>query len=306
VVHNIKKVLITGSNGLLGQNLIKILRGNPDYQLFALSRSPNVYPDQDGYTFIQLDLTEEAAVNKLAKDILPDVIVHAAAMTQVDPCELNPADCESINVDATRNIAKLAGRCGSHLVYISTDFVFSGENGPYREEDQVDPVSIYGESKLAGERITMKLSVPWSIVRTILVYGVTPAMSRSNLVLWVKNSLEAGKAIRVVNDQFRMPTLVDDLANGIGSIIKGQKEGIYHLSGDEYGSVYDFSLRIARFFSLDESLISPISSASLEQAGKRPPDTGFILDKAEKELNFKPTSFVNGLTVVQNLLSVYQ
>ncbi|MCD6346629.1 MAG: SDR family oxidoreductase [Bacteroidales bacterium] len=297
-----KKVLITGSNGLLGQNLIKKIRHNPDYELFALSFSPDVFPVQGDYTFFQLDIRDQKAVEKLEDILSPDVIIHAAAMTQVDPCELDPAGCYDINVKGTDYMANLAQRSGAHFIYISSDFVFNGVNGPYSEDDQPDPVSVYGKSKLDGEYLTRELSVPWSIVRTILVYGVTPAMSRSNLVLWVKESLEAGKAIRVVDDQFRMPTLVDDLVDGIYAIMKGENVGIYHLSGNDYGSVYDFAKRVARFFKLDEALITPIKSNELKQAGKRPPDTGFILNKAIKDLNFEPNSFEKGLSVVQNLL----
>jgi len=297
-----KKVLITGSNGLLGQNLIKKIRQDPDYELFALSFSPDKYPVQEGYTFFHLDIRDQKAVKRLGGTLSPDVIIHSAAMTQVDPCELDPAGCYDINVKGTDYMANLAQRSGAHFIYISSDFVFNGEDGPYSENDQPDPVSVYGKSKLDGEYLTRNLSVPWSIVRTILVYGVTPAMNRSNLVLRVKESLEAGKAIRVVDDQFRMPTLVDDLVDGIYAIMKGENVGVYHLSGKDYGSVYDFARRVARFFNLDEALITPIKSNELKQAGKRPPDTGFVLDKAMKDLNYKPNSFEEGLSVVQNLL----
>lgn len=297
-----KKVLLTGSNGLLGQNLLKQFLLEKGFEIIATSRSENVFPIKTGYRFIQLDITDREQVHKIADDVRPDVIIHGAAMTQVDPCEEHKDLANLINIEGTRNIAELAEECRSQLVYVSTDFVFDGESGPYSEDSQVNPVSHYGYTKLAGERICSALSVPWSIVRTILVFGVTPAMSRSNLVLWVKASLESGKAIRVVDDQFRMPTLVDDLAWGIKRIVDIEASGIYHLCGKEMHSVYELAIKVAEFFNLDESLISPISSGELNEIGKRPPKTFFNLEKAIKSLDYQPKSFVEGLVVVQNLL----
>lgn len=300
-----KQILITGSNGLLGQNLLSQLLQRSDLDLLALSKSGNIYPEKSGYRFIQADISDALAMEELAKVYHPDVIIHAAAVTQVDPCELNPEECFRVNVEGTRNLAQWAEKGGSHFIYVSTDFVYDGENGPYRESDPACPVSQYGWSKLEGEQICKDLSVPWTIVRTILVYGVTPAMSRSNLVLWVKNELEQDRPIRVVEDQFRMPTLVDDLAWGIIRIMDLQKEGIYHLCGPELASILDLALITARFFKLDTELISPILSASLNQPGRRPKSTGFILEKARKELNYSPKKFQDGLAVVQNLLEKY-
>ncbi len=297
-----KRVLITGSNGLLGQNLVKLLQFDDRYEVLALSRSPNVIPDTRGFSFLQCNLTNQVKVNEALNNFLPDVIIHAAAMTQVDPCELDPELCHEINTIASQNLAEWAEQHKAHFIFTSTDFVFDGLHGPYHEDDTPSPVSVYGESKFKAEKVVTSLTVPWAIVRTILVYGLTPAMSRSNLVLWVKNSLENAKAIQVVNDQFRMPTLVDDLAWSIGEIMHHRHQGIFHISGPDYGSVYDFAIWAAKYFNLDESLISPIPSTVLNQPGKRPPKTGFDLVKAKKILGYKPKSFTEGLSVVQNLL----
>jgi dTDP-4-dehydrorhamnose reductase len=232
-------------------------------------------------------------------------VIHCAALTQVDPCELNPELCDRVNIGGTRIVAKAAEEAGARFIYLSTDFVFDGLNGPYGENDHPNPVSAYGWSKLQGEYITSSLKVPWVIVRTILVYGITPAMNRGNLVTWVRDSLINNKPIRVVDDQFRMPTLVDDLAVGIIRIIERNKTGIYHLSGPEMTSVLDFALQTSRFFKLDESLISPIHSESLNQPGRRPVSTGFVLDKAIAELDYSPRNLDQGLSVVRNLLVDY-
>jgi dTDP-4-dehydrorhamnose reductase len=298
----VSKILITGSNGLLGQNLVMMLLELPGFDVIATSRSANVIPIKSGYKFMQLDITDPDSVEEVFKFANPDIVIHCAAMTQVDPCELNPEVANQINIEGTRNVANVCEKIGAKFIYISTDFVFNGLGGPYSEEDPPDPVSHYGITKLEGEKITQNLAVPWAIVRTILVYGVTPAMSRSNLVLWVKKELEAGNQIRVVNDQFRMPTLVDDLAEGIIEIAKSGSTGIFHLSGKEFDSVSNLAIKVAKHFKLDASLIHPIASEELNQPGKRPPSTGFNLKKAQKVLGFEPKSFEKGLFVVQNLL----
>jgi dTDP-4-dehydrorhamnose reductase len=226
-------------------------------------------------------------------------------MTQVDPCELNPDLCDLVNIVGVRLVGKASEQIGAKFIYVSTDFVFDGLKGPYSEDDQPNPVSTYGWSKLQGEYITRSLKVPWVIVRTILVYGVTLSMNRSNLVTWVRDSLSQQKPIRVVNDQFRMPTLVDDLADGIISIIDRNKVGIYHLSGPEMISIYDFALKIAKIFELDDSLITPILSESLSQPGKRPVSTGFVLDLAVDELDYSPRNIQEGLLMVQNLIGEF-
>ncbi len=297
-----KRILITGSNGLVGQTLIKRLLAEPDMEVYATSLHENYIPGFPGDRFFSADLAIAGQAAGVIDTIKPDVVVHAAALTQVDPCELDPDLCDRINIEGTREVARASEKIGAHYIYISTDFVFDGLKGPYSEEDTPNPVSTYGWSKLQGEFITLGLRTPRTVVRTILVYGVAPAMNRSNLVLWVRKSLTEGVPIRVVTDQFRMPTLADDLAEGIVKIIQRERTGIYHLSGPEMTSVYDFALQTARFFSLDESLISPITSGTLSQPGRRPVSTGFVLDKAIEELDYAPKNIDQGLLVARNLL----
>lgn len=296
------KILLTGANGLVGQTLAAKISQMPETGLLATSASESVFRIGSPFDFRQMDITSPEQAAMVFNRFLPDVVIHCAAMTQVDACELNPDLCDQVNIEGTRNVALAAERCGARFIYLSTDFVFDGLNGPYSEDDPPNPVSVYGWSKLQGEFITRSLRVPWSIVRTILVYGITPTMKRGNLVTWVRDSLIQRKPLRVVDDQFRMPTLVDDLADGIISIARYGKTGIYHLSGPEMTSVYDFALKTARFFSLDESLITPVKSEVLNQPGRRPGSTGFILAKAYEELDYEPKSLDGGLLMVRNLL----
>lgn len=297
-----KRVLITGSNGLVGQSVIKAMADLPGYIAFGSSLSHNQVAGLSPDSFFAADLSAPGSITRVVQELRPEVIVHCGALTQVDACEANPHLCDLINIEGTREVARASESVGAHFIYLSTDFVFDGEGGPYSEEDVPNPVSTYGWSKLQGEFITLSLRCPKTIVRTILVYGVAPAMNRTNLVLWVRNSLTEGKPIRVVDDQFRMPTLSDDLALGISRIIQLEKEGIYHLSGSEMTSVHDFALKTARFFALDETLISPIRSQELNQPGRRPRSTGFILNKAREDLEYSPRNLDQGLNVVRNLL----
>jgi dTDP-4-dehydrorhamnose reductase len=247
-----------------------------------------------------MDIASANAVDAVFDAVRPEAVIHTAAMTNVDACELDPAGCRLQNVTATEHLVRAAERHGSHFIHLSTDFIFDGEGGPYREEDVPDPVSIYGQSKLDAEHVVQGSRLErWAIARTIIVYGVAAGLSRSNVVLWAKGALEKGQPINVVDDQWRMPTLAEDLADGCIRIAKQQATGIYNLSGPEGMSILELVQRVARFFDLDPSPIQPISSASLSQPAKRPPRTGFILDKARRELGFAPRGFEAGLAVVQ-------
>jgi len=290
-----KKILVTGSNGLLGQKLVELLLDDKSVQLIACSKGNNRLKNHDNYVYEELDICNEKELRRIFLKYSPDSIINTAAMTRVDYCEENRTACRNINVNAVKFIVKLANKIGAHLIHLSSDFVFDGKNGPYKEEDKVSPPSLYGLTKLDGERIITDMSKYWSIIRTILVYGVNKDMSRTNIVKWIKDSMEEGKEIRIVKDQFRMPTLVDDLAMACINIARKRSFGLYHISGNEMMSIYDLSIRVANFFNLDKSLIIPVSTSELDEKAKRPPKTGFILDKAIKDLDYSPHTFEEGL-----------
>lgn len=297
------KILITGSNGLLGQKLIAALRHDPEVELIATSRGSDRTTDSLGPRYRDMDITDRTAVDAVIDDVRPDVIIHTAAMTNVDACEQDPPACRLQNVDATQYLVDAAKRAGSHFIFLSTDFIFDGEHGPYREEDVPAPLSIYGQSKLDGERIVQEAGLQrWAIARTIIVYGIAPGLSRSNVVLWAKDALEKGTPIKVVDDQWRMPTLAEDLAGGCIRIAKRGATGIFHLSGPDGMSILELVQRVGAFFQLTTDPVSAVKSASLGQPAKRPPRTGFILDKARRELGYAPRSFEAGLAVLQRQL----
>ena len=292
-----KKILVTGSNGLLGQKIIEILTGIETVSIIATSLNVDKITDVKGYDFELLDLTNHVETAYIIRTHNPGIIINTAAMTQVDKCEEQKAECWKINVEAIKNLVKCSNDVKAHLIHLSSDFVFDGTGGPYSENDIPNPLSYYGLSKLEGEKIIEDQSDKWAIVRTILVYGVNRKMTRLNIVLWVKNSLEAGKPIRVVNDQFRAPTLVDDLANACIEIGMREKTGIFHISGPEMMSVVDIAYKVADYYKLDKSLITPVSSAELNEIAQRPRSTGFVLDKAKREINYLPHTLEEGLKI---------
>lgn len=297
------RILITGSNGLLGQKLVGALRSDPDVELIATSRGPDRSPDPLGARYQALDITSREDVDRVFDATRPDAVIHGAAMTNVDACEKDPEACRLQNITATQHLVDAAKRHGSHFIFLSTDFIFDGLNGPYREDDAAAPLSVYGHSKLEGERIVMHAGLAkWAIARTIIVYGVAPGLSRSNVVLWAKSALEKGQPIKVVDDQWRMPTLAEDLADGCIRIAKRGATGIFNLSGPDGMSILELVQRVGAFFKLDASVVSPVKSDSLGQPAKRPPKTGFILDKAHRELGYAPRGFEDGLAVLREQL----
>ncbi len=295
------KILVTGSNGLLGQKLTELLENDKSVDLIATAAKPSALPISQG-KFSLLDITDAPAVDHLVDEVQPDVIINTAAMTQVDQCEVQREACWKANVSAVENLVRASKRNNVHLVHVSTDFIFDGTKELLDENAVPKPVNYYGESKLAGEKVILESDISWSILRTVLVFGITKDMSRSNIVLWVKKNLEQGKVIQVVNDQWRTPTLAEDLAMGCYLAAKKRAKGIYNISGKDYLSVYDIAIRAAEFFKLDKSLIKETDSTKFTQPARRPPRTGFVIDKARKELGYEPHSFEEGLSVLASQL----
>ena len=291
------KILVTGSNGLLGQKLTELLESDQSVELITTAARPAALPISRG-KFSLLDITDAAAVDRLVDEVKPEVIINTAAMTQVDHCETQREACWKANVTAVEYLVKAAKRNNAHLIHVSTDFIFDGTKELLDESAVPNPVNFYGNSKLAGEKVILESDISWSILRTVLVFGVTKDMSRSNIILWVKKSLEQGKTIQVVNDQWRTPTLAEDLAMGCYLAAKKKARGIFNISGKDYLSVYDIAIRTAEFFRLDKSLIKETDSTKFTQPARRPPRTGFVIDKARKELGYEPRSFEEGLRVV--------
>lgn len=284
-----QRVLVTGANGLLGQELVKLLALNPSFDVLATARDdrPSYEGASAGYT--SMDITDSTRVRQVMEDFGPHVVVNCAAMARVDQCETEKEKCWAVNVESVENMVRICRTNGSRLIQVSTDFVFDGSGGPYREDDRPNPVNFYGKSKLAAENAVRQLNPDkWSIVRTVLVYGTGEQLKRTNVGMWIIEDVSQGKPIRVFSDQMRSPTYVADLADGIERVVRLGRSGVFHISGREYLSLYEFAQTLAEELGLDGSLISPVTSSELQLTAPRPPKTGFIILRAETELGYRP------------------
>ncbi len=290
------KVLITGANGLLGQHLVKLLLAR-GHRVIATGKGASrlAFEENEGYRYYSIDITEDFDLHDLTLSETPEMIIHCAAMTQVDECEQNKDACFAVNVFGTSNAMTCAIQYRSHFIYVSTDFVFDGEKGNYREEDELHAVNWYGHTKITAESMVSECEIPWAIVRTCLVYGNAISGTRSNIINWVKEKLEKKERIKVVSDQVRTPTYVEDLAMGIVLILEKKARGIFHISGKEVLAPYEMAIKTAAFFGLDASLIEKVDAGSFSQPAMRPLNTGFIIDKARRELGYEPRHFDEGL-----------
>ncbi len=295
------KVLVTGSNGLLGQKLVAELQ-NSGYEVIATSQGENRISSIEVH-YESLDITDKAQVADCVARHQPSFIVNTAAMTNVDACEDDPEGCERLNVEAVRYLVEAANANRVHLIHLSTDFIFDGEAGPYSEEDEPNPLSTYAKSKVASEELVRQSCEKWSIARTIIVYGTAEALSRSNIVLWGREALKEGKPLNIVDDQYRMPTLAEDLAIGCRLIIDHKAEGVFHLCGPDFMSIYELIERMAVYYGKDTNLINRVSSATLNQRAHRPHKTGFKLDKARNVLGYTPRTLEEGLALLDKQLS---
>ena len=289
------KILITGSNGLLGQNLIALfLKDKKSYEIFGFSKGKNRSGRTD-FEYQSIDITKKELLIEKTVQINPDFIINTAAMTNVDACENDRIGCFDLNVNVVQNLTDICSEINAHLIHLSTDFIFDGEKGNYTETDAPNPLSYYGETKLLSEEILEKSTINFTILRTILVYGLVNDMSRSNIILWVKEMLENKKEITIVDDQFRTPTFVEDLALACKISVDKKATGVFNISSNQLLSIFEIAQEIADVFDLDKSLIKPISTSTLNQTATRKKKTGFDLSKTNRVIEFYPKSFKEDL-----------
>jgi len=295
------RILITGSNGMLGQRAVQFYSSNKNIELLATSVEEKSVVDSVEY--LSSDIKNRDSIKKIIHDYCPDFIVHTAAFTNVDLSEKLREDAWKINVKGVEYIAEAARVIDAHIIHISTDYIFDGKNGPYDENSTPDPVGYYGRTKLASEN-TLKISGTFfTILRTNVLYGIAPN-SRPDFVRWVINSLRNNETIRIVKDQINNPTFIDDLVQGINKIIEFRKTGVYNIGGKEFLSRYDFTMRIAEFFNLNKNLISPIITEELKQPARRPLKSGLLILKAETELGYKPHTITESLAAMKKELDL--
>lgn len=299
---NSRRVLVLGCNGLLGQKVSDLLvRGTP-HKLMLSARADRPLVNLPGVLYRPADITKKKDVRNVVAEFEPNVIVNAAAMTNVDACEKERELAWRINVGGVENITETARRTGATVVHVSTDYVFDGRSGPYTEEDRPEPLNYYGRSKLAGENHLRASGVKFVIARTMVLYGYAPG-AKSNFALWLIQQLEQHVPVRVVDDQLGNPTLADDLAHAIVSTIDLEKTGLYHIAGRDIASRFEFALALAKKFGHDRELISPIKTVQLRQPAERPLKSGLVTLKAEVDLGYRPSTMEEGLTILRGQLS---
>lgn len=290
-----RRILIVGSNGRLGQSLVKkiMIREKTELLCSSIENESLI----KGVEYSKTDITNKDQVKKLVLDFVPDYIINAAAFTNVDKCETERELAWKINVCGVENLAHYSRIVDAHLTHVSTDYVFDGNNGPYSESDSTNPISYYGRTKLASENSLKISGSKYAIVRTNVLFGPSE-FGEPDFVNWVVDSLKSKKKIRIVTDQINNPTFIPDLADGIIKIIDLDRDGVYHLGGREFLNRFEFTEKIAAHFNLDASLIEKIITQELKQSAARPLKSGLITLKAETELNYKPRSLKEAFIIM--------
>lgn len=291
-----RRIIIAGGNGMLGQRLIEFYNKLNDVELISTSvEEKSVFDDVD---YVQADISNRNEIKKVVYDFCPDFIINAAAYTNVDKSESERELAWKINVKGVEYLSETARVLDSHLIHISTDYIFDGRSGPYTENDTPNPLGYYARTKLASEN-TLKISgCKNTILRTNVLYG-TAKFSRPDFVKWVVESLRANKEIRIVDDQINNPTFIDDLVQGINKIVELRREGIYNIGGNEFINRYEFTLMIAEYFKLDKNLVKKIKTEELNQPARRPLKSGLITIKAQSELGYKPHTINQALKLMK-------
>jgi len=277
------RLLITGGSGLLGSKTAStaVQKGYETYTGYNDHEATNGTP-------VKFDICNKREVEKAFEKVKPDAVIHAAALTNVDKCEEDNELTRRVNIGGTKNITEAAVQIKAFLVYVSTDYVFSGEEGSYKETDEPNPVNNYGLTKLEGEKIVTSLNLEWCITRSSVIYGSTPATGKDNFVLWAINKMRNGEQLKIVNDQRVSPTLNTNLAEMIIEVVERKLTGVYHLSGATALTRYDFTKKIAETFDFNESLLTPVTSKTMNWTAMRPIDSSLDVSKALATLNYKP------------------
>ena len=290
-----KKILVVGANGFTGRRILDCFSGNEAYEVVGCSFHPDIRPEGK-HTFVRVDINDYPAVEALLDHVCPDVVVNCSALSVPDYCEQHREEAYATNVSAVGNLAHCCEHLGSRLIHLSTDFVFDGKSDRlYTEEDIPAPVNYYGLTKYQGEQAVAGISSNYAVVRVVVVYGKALPRQHGNILQLVKNRLEAGQEIRVVSDQYRTPTWVADIADGVERLMHTGNNGIYHICGGERLSIAEMAYRVADYFGLDRTLIRPVTTEEMNEATPRPRNSGLSIEKAIRELAYAPHTLEEGL-----------
>ncbi|HEY7063240.1 MAG TPA: dTDP-4-dehydrorhamnose reductase [Chloroflexota bacterium] len=292
------RILVTGSNGLLGTKLLEAMLGRAGLEPLAASRGPCANAYLGGFPYYPLDVTDAGRVDAVMREARPDAVVHTAAMTDVDGCERAPDAARAINVEGTANVADACARAGARLVHLSTEYVFDGREGPYSEDDATNPLGVYARTKLASEQAVAARCPRWAVARTTVLFGFAPHV-RPNFVLWLLDQLGQGRRVRVVDDQVGSPTLADNLATMVLALATDGAQGIYHTVGASRLDRHSLARLAAATFGLDADLVDAVTTADLRQPAPRPLAAGLSVARFQREFPYVPV-----LTAEQALLEL--
>jgi dTDP-4-dehydrorhamnose reductase len=297
-----KRVLIVGANGLLGQRVARLFVD--EYDLYCASVEPESYLDLH-VPYLQLDITDRQAVFEKIRSVRPDVVINASAYTQVDRAEEEPDLCFAVNAEGVGYLAQACKAGGALLVHVSTDYVFDGKKGNYREEDNPNPLGVYARSKWLGEQRVKEVGGEFLIARTAVLYGMGVRIG-PNFPLWVVHSLRNGQTIRVVDDQIGNPTFADDLAAALKTLVERGARGLYHVAGPEPISRYDFAMEIAHTFGLNDTKIQRIKTEELQQKAPRPLDASLDVSKLWRDYGLRLRGVKEQLRAFRTLYEQFQ
>ena len=290
-----KKILVIGANGFAGRRILDKLSSNGECEVVGCSLHPDIQPGEK-HTFVRVDMNDYPAVEVLFDHVCPDVVINCSALSVPDYCEQHREEAYAINVAAVENLAHCCEQQGSRFIHRSTDFVFDGKSDRlYTEEDLPAPLNYYGVTKYQGEQAVANICRSYAIARVVVVYGKALPGQHGNILQLVKNRLEAGQEIRVVSDQYRTPTWVADVADGVERLMNTGNTGIYHICGAEHLSIAEIAYRVADYFGLDRSLIRPVTTEEMKEATPRPRNSGLSIGKAKRELGYRPHTLEEGL-----------
>jgi len=288
-------ILITGANGMLGEKCFHIL--SDKFSVIATDLGEKcLYSDDAAYT--RLDITEEKSVIEFIRELKPDAVVNCAAYTDVDGAEKSREIAWNVNVKGVENLVKAIEPIGAHLIHISTDYIFDGVNGPYSENDPPSPINYYGLTKYEGEKIVQVSNIPWTIVRTNVLFG-NSKYQQASFVSWVIRKVSNREVIHVVNDQYGNPTWANALAEAISAILEKKALGLYHYGGKDYINRFSFALEIVAVFDLDPKFVKPTTTKALNQVARRPYRGGLAVEKIKSELGVRIYSIREALEAMK-------
>ena len=289
-----KKILIIGANGFTGRQILNDLSVYTQYKVTGCSLHPDIFPNDAGkYRFIETDIRNEAGIKRLFEEVQPDVVINCSALSVPDYCETHHEEAYLTNVTAVSQLAVFCEEYKSRFIHLSTDFVFDGKINEdagllYTEEDVPAPVNYYGYTKWKGEEKVAETCSSYAIVRVAIVYGRALPGQHGNIVQLIMNRLKGGQEIRVVSDQWRTPTYVGDVSDGVQRLIAHPTNGIFHICGNECMSIAEIAYQVADYMGLDRSLIHSVTTEEMNETTPRPRFSGMSIDKARTMLGYKP------------------